>query len=54
MGNCNCTLKGKQKFVRSQATEADLKQVYDISEECLGEGTFGKVFKGTNKKDPSQ
>lgn len=30
----------------------DLKEQWDLSSKCLGEGAFGKVYLGTNKKDP--
>jgi hypothetical protein len=32
---------------------ADLKEQWDLSSKVLGEGAFGKVYLGTNKKDPS-
>jgi calcium-dependent protein kinase len=31
---------------------ADLKEQWELSSKCLGEGAFGKVYLGTNKKDP--
>jgi serine/threonine protein kinase len=31
---------------------ADLKMEWELSNKCLGEGAFGKVYLGTNKKDP--
>lgn len=59
MGNC---LKAKgtdhhhgreRKFVKSQATLADLKETYDIDQKVLGSGSYGKVFKAADKKDAS-
>ena len=32
----------------------DLKEQWDLSSKCLGEGAFGKVYLGTNIKDPDQ
>ena len=31
---------------------ADLKEQWELSSKCLGEGAYGKVYLGTNKKDP--
>mgnify|MGYP001042558429 CR=1 FL=1 len=32
----------------------DLKEQWNLSSKCLGEGAFGKVYLGTNIKDPDQ
>lgn len=60
MGNC---LKAKhsgdhycnkeRKFVKSLATLADLKETYNIDQNVLGSGSYGKVFKASDKKDGS-
>jgi calcium-dependent protein kinase len=53
MGNCIGT-KGsgkKHKFVQSKASVKELKLAYDINMECLGSGSFGKVFLAVNKND---
>ena len=41
------------KFIMSKANMKDLKMIYDIDTNLLGSGSFGKVFKATNKKDAS-
>jgi serine/threonine protein kinase len=32
---------------------ADLKEQWNINPKMLGQGAFGKVYKATNKVDPS-
>lgn len=39
-------------FVKTTSGIKDLKNNYDIGKK-LGSGSFGKVFVGTNKMDPS-
>ena len=39
-------------FVRTKADSKDLKKVYQIDLKILGKGSFGTVFKGTNKSNP--
>jgi serine/threonine protein kinase len=42
------------KFIMSKAKSKDMQRLYDIdSKKLLGEGSYGKVFKATNKKDKS-
>lgn len=57
MGNC---LKAKhtsdhcskeRKYVKSLVTLADLKETYDIDQKVLGSGSYGKVFRASDKKD---
>jgi len=47
--------KGKTsepKFVMSKAKSKDMQRLYNIdSKKLLGEGSYGKVFKASNKKD---
>ena len=35
----------------SRANLDNLRAVYNIDKTCLGSGSYGKVFKGSNKKD---
>ena len=35
----------------NKATLDNLRSAYNIEKTCLGSGSYGKVFKGTNKKD---
>ena len=51
--NTNDQSNYKQKRVKSRMTVSDLKLRYDIDHKCLGTGAFGKVFKATDKTDPS-
>jgi len=52
MGNC---LSGKDtgqpKFIMSKAKSKDMQKLYNIDKKLLGEGSYGKVFRATNKKD---
>ena len=43
----------EHKYVQSLATFLELRLTYDIDEDLLGSGSFGKVFKATDKKDKS-
>ena len=40
-------------MVRTQANYKDLQSVYDIDKNVLGKGSFGTVYKGTNKSNPN-
>lgn len=54
MGNCMSAKNGasEPKFVMSKAKSKDMQRLYDIdSKKLLGEGSYGKVFKASNKKD---
>jgi serine/threonine protein kinase len=56
MGNCMSAKNGTKepKFIMSKAKSKDMQRLYDIdSKKLLGEGSYGKVFKATNKKDKS-
>ena len=44
---------GEKKFIKSAATLADLKETYDIDQNVLGSGSYGKVFRANDKKDKS-
>ena len=35
----------------SKAKSKDMQKLYNIDKKLLGEGSYGKVFKATNKKD---
>lgn len=54
-----CSSKGNAKnnnrreYIKSNATLKELNKVYEIDHTCLGEGSFGKVFKATHKSDSS-
>ena len=56
MGNCfgpdATNAKKKTEFVHTQATLKDLKATYNIETNVLGSGSYGKVFLGTDKKNP--
>ena len=39
--------------MNSRLRAKDLKKQYNIELKPLGEGSFGKVFKASNKSDPS-
>ncbi len=41
----------KASSVKVSAGVTQLKQVYDIDRHVLGKGAFGKVYKGTDKKE---
>ena len=43
----------EHKYVQSLATYAELRITYDIDESLLGSGSYGKVFKASDKKDKS-
>jgi calcium-dependent protein kinase len=53
MGNClsGNDSKKQPQFVMSKAKSKDMQKLYNIDKKLLGEGSFGKVFKATNKKD---
>lgn len=57
MGNCisakEASSSKKEKFVKSKMKASDLKKQYNIDLKPLGEGSFGKVFKASNKRDPT-
>jgi hypothetical protein len=39
------------KFIMSKAATKEMKLLYDIDTKLLGEGSYGRVFRATNKKD---
>lgn len=39
-------------YVKSKAKVTDLKKQYNIDPKPLGEGSYGKVYKASNIKDP--
>ena len=48
---------GKQRsdgYVKTQANFQDMYRTYDIDKNRLGKGSFGVVYKATNKKDKKQ
>ena len=51
MGNCLSAKSKEPKFIMSKAKSKDMQKLYNIDKKLLGEGSFGKVFKATNKKD---
>jgi len=57
MGNiCSSKPKkgtGKKNFVPSKMNVTNLKERYDIDPKTLGSGSFGKVFKATDRNDKS-
>ena len=56
MGNCMSAKNSasEPKFVMSKAKSKDMQRLYNIdSKKLLGEGSYGKVFKASNKKDAS-
>ena len=58
MGNCisakNTERNSKEeRFVKSKLKATDLKKQYSIDLKPLGEGSYGKVFRASNKSDPS-
>ena len=47
---CFCPANAQNNdFVRTKAGHADLKQVYNMDTNILGKGSFGTVYKGTNR-----
>jgi len=42
-----------KEFIGSNVTSIELKKQYDLEDEPLGNGSFGKVFRATNKSDPA-
>ena len=56
MGNClaskgTITARRGSSYIKSKANVSSLNAMYDINKKCLGKGSFGKVFLGTNKHD---
>ena len=49
MGSLCCTPKGDKNYKHTTAKYQDLVKTYDIDSVRLGKGSFGTVYKGTNK-----
>ena len=49
---CSQTVK-KQDYAKTQANFKDLYRTYNIDKNRMGKGSFGTVYKGTNKEDSS-
>ena len=51
---CFCPSNNQNDFVRTKATLKDLRNIYDFDKNILGKGSFGTVYKGTNKDNLNQ
>ena len=53
MGICCGKSKGTE-YKKTMLTYKELKATYNIDKNVLGKGSFGTVYKGTNKKNSNQ
>lgn len=54
MGGLCCAEKRSNQYKKTMLNLKHLKATYNIDKIMLGEGSFGKVYKGTNKMNPKQ
>ena len=51
MGNICCSQKRGKEFIKTMLTFKELKATYEIDKNVLGKGSFGTVYKASNKKN---
>ena len=54
MGNICCSQKPGKVYKKTMLTKKELKATYEIDQNILGKGSFGTVYKATNKKNKNQ
>ena len=54
MGNLCCTQKSGKVYKKTMLTYKELKATYEIDKNVLGKGSFGTVYKASNKKNKKQ